>query len=241
MLSTVLLTSTVLINSCKKNDEEKPTLILEEPEDGQIVNSGTTLHVEGKAKDNVGLSQLKIDIHDAFDGHSHGRLASGATAFSIVRIVNLSGKEAKFHEDINIPVNTLAGKYHVIVSVVDEAGNLSDIVERDIFIRNSTDLIPPVINLSVPVNGQVVPLNGSLQVQASIADNEEIEEVKIKIKNATGNKVFEWVSDHIHANTYDLNHSANLTGLAAGNYKLEVIAIDHVNNTTEVDVNFVIQ
>lgn len=241
LLSVIMFVGSALIPSCKKPDEERPTLILEKPVDDQIVDSGTTLHVEGTAKDNAGLSQLKIDIHDDFDGHSHGKLASGATAFSIIRIINLSGKEYKFHEDINIPINTKAGKYHVTVSVVDEAGNLSEVVERDIFIRNTTDLIPPVVEVTAPVNGQVVSLNGSLQVLAAIADNEEIEEVKVKIKNASGTKVYEWKAEDLHVANYQLDHTANLIGLAAGNYILEVVAVDHVNNITEVDVNFVIQ
>lgn len=236
-----LLGGVLMTEACKKPDEEKPTLTLSEPEDGETFDSGQEIHVEGTAKDNKELSQLKIDIHDAFDGHSHGRLASGATAFSVIRVVNLSGKEYKFHEDISIPVNTLAGKYHVTVSVVDEAGNLSNVIERDIYIRNSTDLIPPVVTVTAPTADQTVMLNGSLQVQASILDNEEIEEVKIKIKNAAGTKVFEWESDHLHVSEYTLDHTANLTGLPAGSYKLEVVAIDHVNNITEVDVNFVIQ
>lgn len=241
LLSVLMLVGVALIPSCKKPDEEKPTLILEKPMEGQIFDSGTTMHVEGIAKDNVGLSQLKIDIHDAFDGHTHGRLSGSATAFSVVRIVNLKGKEFKFHEDIDIPLNTLAGEYHVTVSVVDEAGNLSDVVERDIIIRNSTDLIPPVIEIIEPVNAQVVPLNGSLLIRATISDNEELEEVKIKIKNASGSKVYEWKADHLHVATYELNHTANLTGLPAGAYKLEVEALDHVNNKTKAEVNFVIQ
>jgi hypothetical protein len=236
-----LLTTTVVLEGCKKPDEEKPTLTLSEPENGEIFDSGTKIHVEGIAKDNRELSQLKIDIHDAFDGHTHGKITSGATAFSIVKVINLEGKEVAFHEDIQIPLNTLAGKYHVTVSVVDEAGNLSNIEERDIIIRNSTDLIAPMIEVISPTDGQIVSLNGTLNVQALISDNEELEDVIVKIKNSAGVKVYEWKNEHIESQSYELDHVANLVGLPAGNYEVEIIAIDHVNNVTDVEIDIVIQ
>jgi len=237
----VVFSLSLVFDSCKKPDEEKPTLRIDEPENGEVFDSGNTMHIEGLAKDNKALSQLKIDIHDAFDGHSHGKITSSVSAFELVKIVNLEGKEVAFHEDINIPTNVLAGKYHITVSVVDEAGNLSNVEERDVFIRNSSDLIAPTITVVAPYNNQTVELNGTLQLIANIADNDELEEVIVKIYNASNNKVFEWEVDHIHAATYELNHTANLNGLPAGNYKVEIIAIDHVNNSTDIDIDIVIQ
>ena len=178
---------------------------------------------------------------DAFDDHSHGKITSDAVAFSIVKVINLEGKEVAFHEDIEIPTNVLAGEYHVIVSVVDEAGNLSNIEERKIIIRNTTDLIAPMINISSPTSDQVAPLNGALLIQGQISDNIELEDVIIKIKNVVGSEVYEWEDVDLHIESYELEHLVNLEGIPAGNYVVEIIAIDHVNNVSDIDIDIVIQ
>jgi hypothetical protein len=236
-----ILATTVVLEGCKKPDEEKPTLTLSEPENGQVFDSGTKIRISGVVKDNQELSQLKIDIHDAFDGHSHGKLTSEAVTFSIIKIINLEGKEETFLEEIEIPINTLAGDYDIIVSVVDEAGNLSNIEERNIVIRNSSDSIAPMINVILPTADHIAPLNGALLVQALISDNELLEEVKLKIINSSGTTVYDWEDEHLEVESYELDQLINLEGIPAGSYTVEIIAIDHVNNETDVDIDIVIQ
>ncbi len=87
--------------------------------------TSTHMHITGRLTDNEGLSQLRIDLHGGYDGHSHGRLASALPALRIDKVVELNGaKEVNFDEEIYYDdADYRAGPYHVILHAVDLAGN----------------------------------------------------------------------------------------------------------------------
>ncbi|MCS7073318.1 MAG: DUF4625 domain-containing protein, partial [Bacteroidia bacterium] len=66
------------LSSCSKDsaDKAKPLIQVLSPleTNGEVVAyAGQPLPISVKFVDNVELKEYKIDIHDAFDGHSHGR------------------------------------------------------------------------------------------------------------------------------------------------------------------------
>jgi hypothetical protein len=47
-----------------------------DPVSGESFEAGKSVHFEAKFSDDIELGAYKIDIHNNFDGHSHGRVAS---------------------------------------------------------------------------------------------------------------------------------------------------------------------
>lgn len=230
--------SIAAFSSCKKDnpDNTKPIIdVLAEPLESDTLFSGSEMHIEGSVSDNEALSQLKIDIHSADDGHSHGKMSS-ASFFEVIRIIDLNGRNQIFHEDIDIPQEAAAGKYHVIITAVDAAGNQSDFVERDIIIRNSSDLIAPTIVVQSPSSDGNYSLGSTLTVNATLADNIGLGDVEVKIYRGT-NLVFDNDLELAEPN-YILNLEVPTTGWLAGEYTLEILVKDQVNNSIDTDITF---
>lgn len=243
-LKSLLLLSSIAIisfsSSCKKDepDKEAPVIVsVSEPINDDTLYTGNELHVDLKVTDNEALSQVKIDIHSAEDGHSHGKIAAGAY-WEEIRIVNVSGTSFDMHEHIDIPTTAAAGKYHVIITAVDKAGNQSAVTERDIYILNSGDLIAPVITLSAPTSGGSINSGSMLTVSGNIVDNDELSEVKVMIYRGS-TLVATWETETTIA-SYALNQEFNTTGWTAGVYKVEVKAYDHVMNHSDTDVEITV-
>jgi hypothetical protein len=227
----------IAATSCKKDDPDntKPLIVsIEEPHENDTLFSGTEMHVEGLVTDNEELSQLKIDIHSADDGHDHGKVSS-ASFFEVIRIIDLAGRNQTFHEDIDIPQEAAAGKYHVIITAVDASGNQSDVTERDIIIRNSGDLISPTITVNSPTAGASFSIGSPIVVSAELADNIGLGDVEIKVYQGS-NLVYDKDLE-LATPTYSMNEEIPTTGWTAGEYELEILVKDQVNNKTDVDID----
>ena len=85
------------------------------------VNPGEDLLFEANFEDDEQLGQVKINIHDNFDGHSHGRIM--AEPWTLERIFDLMGKTEALQEVFNVPENAATGPYHFNIQFFDAAGN----------------------------------------------------------------------------------------------------------------------
>lgn len=146
-------------------DNQKPMIRLIEPADDEVVMPGEVLHLKMELSDNVALASYKVNIHGAFDGHSHNsgtRSATDSIAFERTWLETdfiahgetpIVGKQQVTveHQHIKIPatisrtVNGVAeemplkeGHYHFIVYCTDESGQES-YVAKEIFISYSAD------------------------------------------------------------------------------------------------------
>lgn len=106
-------------------DTQKPTITINEPTDGEVLDPGDEIHVDIDFSDNVELASYKIDIHFAGDGHSHNRPlgVSDYIEWEYEVTGTLSGKNDNIHLHIDIPNNVEEGHYHFGVFAVDKAGN----------------------------------------------------------------------------------------------------------------------
>ena len=95
----ILAISAATFFSCDNNDSDttKPVIELHEPAEGQalLIGSEEGVHFEMDLSDDVMLKSYKIDIHNNFDHHSHGRtrVERGGTAFSFNRSYDVSGQK----------------------------------------------------------------------------------------------------------------------------------------------------
>jgi hypothetical protein len=148
---------------------------------GGKINAGNKLEIHYKVSDNVGLKELKIDVHNNFDGHSHGRLAG--TPYEWDTIIRLSGTLREDEIETWIPSTALAGPYHVGLFVTDAAGNQGNSFYLDFNLSNGSE---PVINITAPANfglGEIdmKPLD-TLRLAGTATDPDQIEKVKIEVE-----------------------------------------------------------
>ena len=153
-LVSIVLLSTFVMISCEKNkkDTEKPTIKLIEPENGDALKpSDKGIHFEVEFADNEALGSYKVNIHPAFDGHTHEQAAPQFAAgdsiafektwleseFIAAGEQSISGKRNTtiHHHKIVIPTTVNGkplkeGNYHFMVTCLDKAGNEKFVVHN---------------------------------------------------------------------------------------------------------------
>lgn len=91
----------------------------------ETVEPGGVLELTFKLIDDIGLGEVRIDIHDDFDGHQHenGRIKATPFAYSNVLDEMRGVKVYTVEESINIPEEASTGPYHLQIRYFDAAGN----------------------------------------------------------------------------------------------------------------------
>jgi uncharacterized membrane protein len=201
------------------------------------VTAGTEMHIDADLSDNEELRELKIDIHDVFDGHEHGKRAE----WEEVILVDLSGKTQTLHKDVDVPASATAGAYHAVFRVLDLEGNEGDFVELNFTLVNGNE---PQFAISSPdfsdhldyAPGETIAMVGT------VTDDVDLEEVKIEI--------YEEGHDHSHKKSegplfeqdFDLDGSADTSfdlsnftivipaDAEFGHYEIELKALDSDGN-----------
>lgn len=163
-------------------DTEAPTIEISDPANGAFMAAGEYAHLEAVFTDNVELGSYDIDVHNTFDGHTHGRVAqrnedpsllkwSYKQSFSIP--AGRKNYDAHLHDEIMIIGNAMAGPYHFIVQAVDASGNATSYadgstVELEVYITNDSQ---PVVNITNLENGELEIETGVLfTVEGDITD-----------------------------------------------------------------------
>jgi len=147
------------------------------PDEDIEVNPGTTMHFDAVFSDDVRLGELKIDIHNNFDGHSHGRINEEAEPFSDERIIELIGREQTVHEDFVVPDNAATGPYHFNIQFFDNLGNEGDLMTIEFEIVDEAE--QPLITINNPTSGTEVESSpgGTFTLDVDVSDPDGLEEV----------------------------------------------------------------
>lgn len=137
----------VSFSACNEDeaDTTKPVITLDEPEDGDSLRIGESVHFECDFSDDEALGSYLIEIHNNFDGHGH-KISSSQTrgedteAFYFKKSYDISNLRNTHvhHHDIVIPENATPGAYHLIVYCTDAAGNQA-MVARDIILSHDAE------------------------------------------------------------------------------------------------------
>jgi len=245
----IALILTALI-ACDKDDDTEDTVdptiksaMIDNSDEDILVTAGNEIHFDVEVEDNEALGELKIDVHDIFDGHSHGK--KSATKWADVKTIQLSGKTQDVHEHMDVPTNATAGPYHAIFRLIDAEGNEGEFVELDFMVSNGSE---PMINVTDPDFSSEVHVNkgGSISLKGTITDDTDLDEIVIVLE--------EEHDDHSHGKKsdtplfeadFDLDGSSDLSwdfetdgnvtisipaNAEEGHYALEIIATDNDGN-----------
>ncbi|NBV13052.1 MAG: DUF4625 domain-containing protein [Sphingobacteriia bacterium] len=136
--------------TAQSSDTTKPVITVNSPTDLSTFIGGESILVNATFSDDRALSQYRIEVHNAFDGHTHGKINGAALPLAFDTIVSISGTVDSQQFNIYIPQDVAAGEYHFIVTALDAAGNEAIFVERDLTFINPNDTVPPGVSFNYP-------------------------------------------------------------------------------------------
>ena len=139
----VLVSIAAVLQSCQQEDTTPPVIGSVSVNDtiGQdfMVLPGDSLAIRFTLTDDHPLSQMKANIHDAADGHSHNGVVDTAAVVPNVglwvdtRILALAGTTVTKTLYYVVP-DTIHGVWHWELQAIDESGNAAEefVVEFDV-------------------------------------------------------------------------------------------------------------
>ena len=139
----VLIGGAFIFQSCQNEDTNPPAISSVSVNDIMgldfIVQPGDSLAIRFTITDSHPLSQMKANIHDAADGHSHNGVVDTAAVVPNVglwvdtRILGLGGTTVTKTLYYVVP-DTIQGVWHWELQAVDESGNSAEevVVEFDV-------------------------------------------------------------------------------------------------------------
>ena len=153
-----------------------------------LLTGGDYLKLDAIFKDNVALSQYKVDIHNNFDCHGHGggsapsvivpNVTNQTEDLTVLDIQELSGTSSTAERVFYVPENVTAGNYHFHIQVIDESGNDSPFSNyHSLKIKNPLDDTPPQISVDEPSprnfsasKGEAIRFIGQVTDDRSLSD-----------------------------------------------------------------------
>jgi len=180
----ILLAVVVITSSCTEEEEVDDTdpvvtnVTLNDATEDIQVNPGTIMHFDAVFSDNERLGEFKIDIHDNFDGHSHGRLSQVTDPFDTVIIVELIGREETMHMDIEIPENAATGPYHFNLQFFDHIGNEGELMTIDFEIVDEAEQPAITINNPDPATEFEIAPSATFTLDAIVTDPDGLVELE---------------------------------------------------------------
>jgi hypothetical protein len=77
----LLLAAVTAFSGCESDDIDtrKPQIVLSEPAEEEAYAPGSAIHFVVTLSDNVALASYKVNIHGAFDGHTHSAVQPSLT------------------------------------------------------------------------------------------------------------------------------------------------------------------
>ncbi|MFI3322342.1 MAG: DUF4625 domain-containing protein [Rikenellaceae bacterium] len=146
-VATLIFSSLIFVSCDKDGDTTKPVIELSEPEDGEEFLPGSEICVEMDLSDDTALASFKINIHNAFDGHSHDTDSDddsdadhdhdenyntdteNAFYYNMTSddldIDMLGLRNSHQHIHVEIPATAAYGDYHLMIYCYDTSGNES--------------------------------------------------------------------------------------------------------------------
>jgi hypothetical protein len=243
-----------LLAGCNKNDDETPLDTTPPtvsnvqinglaPGAEIVVAPGSEMDFDATFSDDRELGQYRIDIHDDFDEHNHGRIKSEPFEFN--QVYNLSGTTQSVHELIDIPENAAPGPYHLTLYYFDAAGNEGEVVVIDILIADPES--QPAINIISPDFDEEIEVQPgeSFEIAGTITDPDGLDEVHIILGHEEHDHGRTKDEEPVYEMEYELDGAVTFNfedaepilipaNTPPGHYELKIIAKDVLGNTSVV-------
>lgn len=242
--------------SCKDDtpevvDTEKPEII--DVQHDEVVEPGGELEISFLLEDNVALGEVRINIHDDFDGHEHERIRLETTPFSYDNILDeMKGQKTYIvQEQIPIPESAATGVYHLQIRFIDAAGNEGDLFVSSFVIAGENS---PAITITNFEENEELELdeNGILVLEGVVESRTEggLEEVHIMITEEEeghshgrlkrdGEPLYEreWMLDRAAVFIFEeeIDPAIDLSEAEPGHYLLTIVAKDMEGNMKTVE------
>lgn len=192
--------SIILLSSCnKETDETAPqinTINLNGSKEDIYLPAGSSFDITAQISDDMELAQMKLDIHNNFDGHNH---KNDLQEFQFLEIYDLDGTLHSYSETVAIPENAIAGPYHTGLYAIDQTGNESDEAFLNLIITRAD--APQVTFTSPDFSASPSYSTGdTIKLQGIVMDDESLEKVIVSLKEINGD-------DEIYEEEYDLSTS----------------------------------
>ncbi len=209
------------------------------------LSGGSNLSLELGLADNAGLSQLKLEIHDNFDNHTHQK--GSVLPFSWDSIITLQGINQVVNLSIPIPADIAAGNYDVLVQAIDASGNEALPSVKSLFLKNGIDSEAPEINFPVwdpaPTGGVIIldDPDTDLYMQASISDNLGIDLIELKVIRESDEQVVHDYDEEPTSSSVQFSYAIIFDpAWGAGKYHVELKVKDIKGNTSilETEVEY---
>lgn len=152
-----------------------------------IQETENTIKIKGTVSDETELKELKIDVHNASDGHSH-KILLAYEFLDFEKIIDLSGKTS-YNFDIDIDLSLYphlsSGIYDIAIYATDKAGNQTTFgngkaIKRQVYIKRNHQ--PAIIHANDNSTNEekiiIVNQNSKLNL------NVELEEKKGNVENS---------------------------------------------------------
>lgn len=132
----------------EETDLELPTVVVESPIAGGLVNTDEGLRLVATLSDNTGLLQYKVTLNgiDSLNDVA----ADSMLSWVFIEGVPNENQVYELNEVIALPDSTFNGFYQLTLACLDVEGNESLRDTVNIRIENSLDPVPPVINVGGP-------------------------------------------------------------------------------------------
>lgn len=164
------------------------------PVEGEIRRATTDhMHIRFSVTDESGIGQVLVDIHNTFDGHTHGRMLSNFEALNVKDIyspdaanpifrfpegstfLNVDGSSTDVYWEgptSRVEGNILAGPYDIIVSAVDIHGNQTSFADNSNYLATFfiERAYAPVVDVTNLEGGEIEGEAGeALEVEGLLA------------------------------------------------------------------------
>ena len=249
------LISVLGLTSCSDDDDssngldnQAPVITINEPTLDEVFAVGGEVHLDVDLEDDVELASYKIEVHNNFDGHTHGR-PSGIVetipwSFNHTEELEPGQTNHHLHEHLEVPENAAEGAYHLGIIALDQAGNQTEayveiIVGED---HSGEEHGITITNINVEDANK----GGEVHAEAAITAEHGIESVSVNIHGhdltPEGNEedwTFDETFSNYSGNSAEFHEHIDVPANATpGEYHMTIIVIDTEGHTHAEGVHF---
>lgn len=252
----LLISSALLLEACRKDtkiDVVSPvvTQVRVEGFDSTAiqVEAGATLNVSIAVTDNDRLNEVLVVVHDAENGHVHegeghlgGEFRLNTGTWAKQDVLQADNTAASFDLQLEVP-DSIAGNWHLVVTAMDQLGNLSS--EYVVLLNIVNDELPVISGATLPAAGAsgvvYVGEGNTLLLDGTASDPDGLAEVKAYSVNTLG-QIAEITFIAMLGNPTSLSFvGVSFDQAVVGSYRIVVEATDLLGNQRLWDTRVIVQ